>query len=79
MTSSRTKWREDKHRAIVGTDVYLLDLQSCKLTPFSVTGLDSARPVAQVLVRQKIGNLEASTNAASKTKNDVVLEGWSHP
>jgi Tol biopolymer transport system component len=34
------KWREDKHRAIVGTDIYLLDLQSRKLTPFRVTGLD---------------------------------------
>jgi len=39
-TAAFLKWREDKHRAIVGTDVYLLDLQSHKLTPFKVTGLD---------------------------------------
>ena len=39
-TAAFLKWREDKHRTIVGTDVYLLDLQSRRLTPFRVTGLD---------------------------------------
>ena len=34
------KWREDKHGTIVGTDVYLLDLQTHKLTPFKVSGLN---------------------------------------
>jgi len=34
------KWREDKHRAIVGTDVCLLDLQTHQLTRFKVNGLN---------------------------------------
>ena len=32
------KWRHDWHWTIVGTDVYLLDLQTHKLTPFMVSG-----------------------------------------
>jgi Tol biopolymer transport system component len=39
-TAAFLKWREDKHRTIVGTDVYLLDLQNRSLTPLRVTGLD---------------------------------------
>jgi TolB protein len=39
-TAAFLKWREDKHRTIVRTDVYLLDLQSHRLTPFRVSGLD---------------------------------------
>jgi Tol biopolymer transport system component len=34
------KWRKGRHGAIVGTDVYLLDLQTHKLTPFKVSGLN---------------------------------------
>jgi Tol biopolymer transport system component len=34
------KWREDRHGTIVGTDVYLLDLQTHKLAPFKVSGLN---------------------------------------
>jgi dipeptidyl aminopeptidase/acylaminoacyl peptidase len=34
------KWREDRHGTIVGTDVFLLDLQTHGLTPFRVTGLN---------------------------------------
>jgi len=34
------KWRLDWHKTPVGSDLYLLDLQSHKLTPFKVTGLD---------------------------------------
>jgi Tol biopolymer transport system component len=39
-TAAFLRWREDKHRTIVGTDVYLLDLQTHKLTPLRVSGLD---------------------------------------
>lgn len=39
-TAAFLKWREDKHRTKVGTDVYLLDLQTHKLTSLRVTGLD---------------------------------------
>jgi len=34
------KWREDKHGMTVGTDVYLLDLQTHNLTLFKVSGLN---------------------------------------
>jgi len=34
------KWREDRHGTTIGTDVYLLDLQTHKLTPFKISGLD---------------------------------------
>lgn len=34
------KWREDRHGAIIGTDILLLDLQTRKLTPFNASGLD---------------------------------------
>jgi Tol biopolymer transport system component len=34
------KWREDRHGTIVGTEVYLLDLETHKLRPFKVSGLN---------------------------------------
>ena len=39
-TAAFLKWREDRHGAIIGTDVYLLDLQTHKRTPFKVNGLN---------------------------------------
>lgn len=38
-TAAFLKWREDRHRTIVGTDVYLLDLLTHQLTLFKVNGL----------------------------------------
>lgn len=34
------KWRMDWHKTPVGSDLYLLDLQTRKVTPFKVTGLN---------------------------------------
>lgn len=39
-TAAFLKWREDRHGKTVGTDVYLLDLQTCNLRSLRVTGLD---------------------------------------
>jgi len=38
-TAAFLKWREDKHQAIIDTDIYLLDLPTHRLTLFKVNGL----------------------------------------